>query len=172
MGQNVFINTPDPLLTPSDYQTPGLYDRYIAELQQKQQAIEIQKQRYLQTQGQAQQSQSPVWDEIDRLTSELSDAEFDYVNADEDFQRSQQRVMAVLQREYMRVMRPIVEGTKEGKDALDNHLELLKSLKKRAAKEASKNMELFNEYTEHYSDIPFSEFMKMKKGKATKPTKK
>lgn len=172
MGQNVFINTPDPLLTPSDYQSPGLYDRYIAELQQKQQAIEIQKQRYLQTQSQVKQSQTPVWDEIDRLTSELSDTEFGYVNADEDFQRSQQNVMAILNREYMRVMRPIVEGTKEGKDALDNHLELLKSLKKRADREATKNMELFNEYTENYPDMPFSEFMKMKREKSQKKSKK
>ena len=172
MGQNVFINTPDPLLTPASYQGQNPYDRYIAELQQKQQDIEIQKQRYLQSQGQAQQSQSPVWDEIDRLTSELSDGEFDYVNADEDFQRSQNSVMAILNREYMRVMRPIVECTKDGKEVLENHLQLLKSLRKDAAREVNKNMELFNEYTEHYSDIPFSEFMKMKREKAQKKSKK
>ena len=172
MGQSVFINNHDPLLAPADYQGQNPYDRYIVELQQKQQAIEIQRQRYLQSQGQAPQSQSPVWDEIDRLTSELSDSEFDYVNADEDFQKSQQNVMAVLQQEYMRVMRPIVEGTKEGKEALENHLQLLKSLRKDAAREVNKNMELFNEYTEHYPDIPFSEFMKMKREKSQKSTKK
>ena len=71
--------------------------------------------------------------------------------------------MSILQREYMRVMRPIVENTKDGKEVLDKHLLLVKKLKKSAADEANKNLELFNEYTEKYSEMPYAEFLKMKR---------
>lgn len=74
----------------------------------------------------------------------------------------------------MRLMRPIVEGTQDGKAALENHLALIRQLKKKATKEADRNMELFNEYTQHYSDMTYSEFLQMKNGaaKEKKSTKK
>lgn len=167
MATNVFLgNSPDPLLGNSAV-TPIDYDRQIAELQQMQQRLEGQRQ---QQRAQAlvapQQVQAPIWEEIEKLTSEMSDREFDFVNNDEDFQNSQQSIMAILQREQMRMMRPIVEGTTDGRAALENHLALLKQLRKKAAREADRNMDLFNEYTQHYSDMTYSDFLKMKKGSA------
>lgn len=163
MQTNVFLgNTPDPLLGGANY-TPIDYDQRIAELRQMQQNLEAQKQQS-RTAVTQQQSQSPIWDEIEKLTAELSDREFDIVNRDEEFQQSQQTIMAILQREQMRLMRPIVEGTSDGKVALENHLALIKQLKKKATKEADRNMELFNEYTQHYSNMTYSEFLQMKNG--------
>lgn len=171
MATNVFLgNTPDPLLGGSNY-TPVDYDARIAELEQTRQRLEAQKRQVMETR-QHQQSQSPVWDEIEKLTAELSDREFDIVNRDEEFQASQQNIMAILQREQMRVMRPLVEGTADGKAALENHLNLIRQLKKKATREADKNMELFNEYTQHYSDMTYSDFLKMKKGNANPKPKK
>lgn len=166
MQNNIFFGGADPLLGGSSV-TPVDYDHQIAELQQIQQRLESQKQQLQQRQQGAvgqQQSQSPIWDEIDKLTTDFSDREFAIVNQNEDFQQSQQAIMAILQREQIRIMRPIVEGTKDGKEALENHLELIKQLKKKAAKEADRNMELFNEYTQNYSDITFAEFLQMKNG--------
>lgn len=71
--------------------------------------------------------------------------------------------MAILQREQLRMMRPIVEGTKDGKEALETHLSLVKKLRKEAANESDKTMSLFKEYTEHYADKPYAEFLKMKR---------
>lgn len=172
MQTNVFLGGADPLLGSSAVNSPVDYDRQIAELQQMQQRLEAQKQQQRQqmTAGQP-QSQSPIWDEIEKLTADFSDREFSIVNQDEDFQQSQNNIMAIMQREYMRMMRPIVEGTKDGKEALENHLTLIKQLKKKATKEADRNMELFNEYTQNYSDMTFAEFMKMKNG-TNKKTKK
>ena len=62
-------------------------------------------------------------------------------------------------------MRPIVEGTKDGKEALESHLNLVKRLKKDAANENNKTMDLFKEYTENYPDMSYSEFLKMKRNK-------
>ncbi len=169
MQTNVFLGGTDPLLGTSAVNSPIDYDQRIAELQRVQQELETrrQQQRAQAINGQ-QQSQAPIWDEIEKLTAELSDREFNIINNDEEFQQSQQAIMAILQREQMRLMRPIVEGTKDGKAALENHLELVKQLKKKATKEADRNMELFNEYTQHYSDMSFKDFMQMKKGKESK----
>lgn len=167
--QNIFLNSSDPLLnSTSDYFGNNRnLEEEIARLDRAQQALEQRKNEMAharQTMAQPQQSQSPVWDEIEKLTAELSDREFDMINNNEDFQASQQTILAILQREQMRLMRPIVERTQDGKEALDNHLALIKQLRKKATKEADKNMELFNEYTQHYSDMTFSDFMKMKNG--------
>ena len=77
--------------------------------------MEIQKQRMLNPSAQQAQSRNPVWDEIDKLVSEMSDSEFEMVNNNPEYQQSYQKVMAILNREYMRVMRPLVEGSKDGK---------------------------------------------------------
>lgn len=169
MQANVFLgSSPDPLLGGSAV-TPIDYDQRIAELQQMQQRLEAQKQQ--QRPNGRQQPQSPIWDEIEKLTADFSDREFAIVSQDEEFKQSQNNIMALMQREYMRMMRPIVEGTKDGKEALENHLALIKRLKKKAAKEADRNMELFTEYTQHYSNMTYAEFLQMKNG-TNKETKK
>lgn len=172
MQTNVFLGGADPLLGTSAVNSPVDYDRQIAELQQMQQRLESQRQQQrTQAANGQKQTQAPIWDEIEKLTADFSDREFDIVNQDEEFQQSQQNIMAILQREYMRLMRPIVEGTQDGKAALENHLALIKQLKKKATKEADRNMELFNEYTQHYSDMTYSEFLQMKNGNNKKSKK-
>lgn len=168
MQANVFLGgTPDPLLGGSAV-TPIDYDQRIEELQQMQQRLEAQKQQQIrqrqQTASGQPQSQAPIWDEIEKLTADFSDREFAIVNQDEEFQSSQQAIMAILQREQLKMMRPIVEGTKDGKEALEKHLALIKQLKKKATREADRNMELFTEYTQNYSNMTYSEFLQMKNG--------
>lgn len=166
MQTNVFLGgNADPILSGGNYATPSDYDAKIAELQAMQQRLESQKQQsnYFQK-----TNSSPIWDEIEKLTSELSDREFEIINQSEDFQASQNAIMAILQREYMRLMRPIVESTADGKQALESHLKLIKSLRKEATHEINKNMELFSEYAEKYSDMTYSDFLKMKKSNKKK----
>jgi hypothetical protein len=172
--QNVFIGSGgnDPLLSAPHYPSPDEYERKLAALQELRQQVE--EQRKLATaQPLTPQpaSSTPVWDEIDRLTREMSETEFASVQADEDFQASQQAVLSLIQQEHLRRMRPIVEGTQEGRDALRSHLDLLRRLHKRVSKEADQERAAFRDYTEHYSDIPYTEYLKMKTGKG-KPTNK
>lgn len=165
MQTNVFLGSADPLLGGNNNLSHSDYDAKIAELQAVQQRLEAQKQQanYLQN-----VNSSPIWDEIEKLTSELSDREFQIINANEDFQQSQANIANILQREYMRIMRPIVENSADGKKALENHLDLLKSLRKQASREVDKSIELFNEYTQNFSDISYSEFLKLKKSNKKK----
>lgn len=166
MANNIFLGgSPDPLLAGQGYQIPNIDDK-MNQLKEAYEQLAIQRQGVMQQQqsaGKQQQSQSPMWDEIDKITTDMTDREFEIMSGNEEFQQSQQRIMEILQREQMRIMRPIVEASKDGKDALENHYTLVKRLKKSASEEANRNLELFNEYTEKYSDMPYAEFLKMKK---------
>lgn len=50
-----------------------------------------------------------------------------------------------------------------GGEALRKHLELVRRLRKEAANESDKTLGLFKEYTEKYADMPYSEFLKMRR---------
>lgn len=167
---NFFLNN-DPTLGGSTF------DAKIAELQQAQQMLEQQKQLYERQVGQqpanAQpQSQSPVWDEVDSIWDEMSDKERELIASSDEFQESSNAITAILNQQYMNMMRPVVEQSQAGKDALDNHLTLLKRLRKSAQKEADAELDDFKEYKEKYSDMPYTEYKKMKSEQSKKGAKK
>lgn len=151
------MNFGDPLLQDRRYSLP--------ELEKEQEAMQqkiMEMKRSYQTPP---QPVSPVWDEIDHITSSLTDKEFNYLQNNQEFQESSMEIQQILQREYMRIMRPIVENTKDGKDALDKHLTLLKRIQKTAKEEANKKEALMNEYIMQYSHLTWQEFIDMKNGK-------
>ena len=154
--------TGDPTLTPSTFDTK------ISELQQMQQQLELQKRMYEQQASQPaneQRSQSPIWDS-------MTDKERELVTSSEEFIESSNHISMLLNEQYMAMMRPVVEQSKAGKDALDNHLTLLKRLRKSAQKEADAELDDFKEYKEKYSDMPYSEYQKMKREQVKKGGKK
>lgn len=166
MQNNIFLGGADPLLGQTAFTQHGSIDDELARIQTMQQQLDQKKIEIANArQGITGQgtSRTPVWDEIDRLVADMSDSDLSFLNANAEFQESNQRVMAILQREQLRMMRPIVEGTKDGKEALDAHLALVKRLRKEAANESDKTMALFKEYTEHYADMPYAEFLKTKR---------
>ena len=112
---------------------------------------------------QPQQSKTPTWDEIDKIMDGLTDSQKSYLNENQEFIESYNEVANILQREYLRVMRPLVEQTKDGKDALDKHLTLIKRLKKSALQADESERALMNEYITKYSDKTWQEFMEIVK---------
>ncbi len=166
---NIFLN--DPILGGSSF------DARIAELQQAQQQVEMQKRMYEQqiaqqpTQQQP-KSQSPVWDEVDALWDGMTEKEREIIASTEEFQESSNHITMILNEQYMAMMRPVVEQSQAGKDALDNHLTLLKRLRKSAQKEADAELDDFKEYKEKYSDMPYTEYKKMKSEQSKKGAKK
>lgn len=168
-GNNFFFNgnNDDPLLNQSSYNMQECYQ----EIERMQAALEQRKKAMQQAQShtvQPQQSQTPVWDEIESIVSAMTDKEFELVTNNEEFIESQNAIMSILQAKYMQMMRPVVEESKEGKDALENHLTLVKRLRKSAATEVDKEISDFQEYKEKYSDIPYAEYQKMKRSKGGK----
>ena len=166
---NYFLNG-DPTLN-----TVSSFDAKISELQKAQQQLELQKRMYEQQVSQPaveQRSQSPVWDEVDSIWDSMTDKERELVASSEEFVESSNHISMLLNEQYMAMMRPMVEQSKSGKDALDNHLTLLKRLRKSAQKEADAELDDFKEYKEKYSDMPYSEYQKLKREQAKKGGKK
>jgi arsenate reductase-like glutaredoxin family protein len=106
---------------------------------------------------QPQQSKTPTWDEIDKIMDSLTDTQKNYLNQNQDFVESYQDVANILQREELRIIRLLVEQTKDGKEALEKHQSLIKKLRKNAmqAAEEEEKTALWNEYMTYYSDMTF-----------------
>lgn len=159
---NVFIGGGDPLLGPPSNNMSAEMEAYERRLQEALNQVQAQKQMALNPQAQKRASQSPLWDEMDKIVTDMSDIEIEALNNNPDYQKAQNVLMGILNREYMKIMRPIVEETKDGKEVLENLLSISKKVKKSASEEANKNIALFNEYTSKYADMPYAEFLKLK----------
>lgn len=153
----------DPILAGLQNPMQAAINDYDLQLAQ----IEATRQKLMQSrpqQAQVNQSRSPIWDEIEREMSAMSNRELKIVGENADFTESNNAIEAVFNREYLKIMRPLVEGTPDGREALEKHLGIVRKLKRTAGEEASKNLDLFNEYTEKYSKMTYAEFLEMKKG--------
>ena len=169
MANNVFIGNADPLLGQPTYAADNEMEAYERQLQNTLQQIKMQKQNLNTRQN---QSQSPVWDEIDKFVEELSDVEVEALNSSSEYQEAQNKVTAIINRENMKMLRPVVEGTPDGKEAFDNLLSLAKKIKKSASEEANRNAALMNEYMTQYSHLTWQQFIDAKQGKQPKQNKK
>lgn len=130
------------------------------------------KQKYAELQNQQrnltmqpQQSQTPTWDEIDKIMDSLTDSQRAFLDQNRDFADSYQIVANIFQREELRIVRPLVERTKDGREALERHLALIKKLHKDAKQAEEEKTALWNEYITNYSDMTFNDFMVKIKGK-------
>lgn len=155
----------DPLLgSGPDYQA------HFVELEQAQKAIEQKKQALTKLmQGAdpavAPQSSTPIWDSIDEITSEMSPNEFAEMATNENYQASLQALMEYVSAFQLRIIRPQVEQTAEGKRLLEQHLTNIKFLRKAATDNANKKLADFEDYTKNYAHLSWEEYLKTKGGK-------
>jgi 2-succinyl-5-enolpyruvyl-6-hydroxy-3-cyclohexene-1-carboxylate synthase len=164
MAGNIFINN-DPLLGGRDF-TSNI-EMMERELAAKQAQLAQYKQQMVQ---QPQQSQTPVWDEIDSIIQSMTEKEYQIVSSNDEWIDSNNRILALIQSAQLQMLRPIIEQSKEGKDALDNHLTITKRVKKSASIEVDSELNDFQEYKSKYSHMSYDEYQKMKR--ETKKAKK
>ncbi len=143
-----------------------------AELEQKKAAIMQARQQMEQQQAQQpQQSRTPIWDEIDSICSGMSEKEFAIVSENDEFRESQDHIAAIIQQAQLEMLRPVIENSQQGRDALERHLTLVKRLKKTASKEVDDELNDFKEYREKYAHMTYEDYSKMKR-EQTKSKKK
>lgn len=133
---NVFLGN-DPTLQGNNFARS--IDEQLANIRQ----LEQQLSQYKQSQP---SNSTPIWDEIDSIVDGLSESERELLAADEEFNRSNGEVLAVLQQEYLRMMRPVVEGSTHGREALKNHLEVVRRLARRAREQTAAELRELREY--------------------------
>ena len=146
------------------------YSAHLAELEQAQRAIEQQKQSLLKLAQTTQNpeatptSTTPIWDEIDTITANMSQAEFQTMEADANYQKSLQDLMTYVGAVQLQMIRPHIEGKPEGKKLLEQHLTTVKFLRKAAADNVDKKLADFEDYTKNYSHMSWEEYLKTKGG--------
>lgn len=171
-GINFNFGASDPLLGSRDfntqYQALEEMERTLAE--RKAAVIKAQQLQAQQSQ-QPPQSRTPIWDEIDSICQGMSEKEFAIVSENPEFQESNEHIAALIQQAQLEMLRPIIEGSQPGRDALDRHLTLVKRLKKTASKEVDDELADFKEYKEHYRHLSYEEYLNQKR-EQSKPKKK
>ena len=156
----------DPLLgTSRDFGTQRqTIEQMQQELEQKKMAITQARQQMQQQQLQAPpQSNTPVWDEIDSICKNMSEQEFNIVSGNEEFRESNEFIANLMQQAQLEMLRPIIEASPQGKDALERHLTLVKRLRKTAIKEVDDELSDFKVYREKYSHLTYEEYLNQKR---------
>jgi hypothetical protein len=154
----------DPLLGSTvDYQA------HLAELENAQ-AIIDQKRQALMKMAEAEPQQvakspTPIWDEIDTITGNMTKAEFQKMSEDENYQTSLNALMEYVGSVQLQMIRPRIEQSEEGKKLLEQHLTNVKFLRKAAIADVDKKLSDFEDYTKNYSHMSWDEYQKTKGGK-------
>ena len=147
------------------------YSAHLAELEQAQRAIEQQKQSILKLAQNTQNpeatptSPTPIWDQIDTLTDNMTAAEFQAMQDDPSYQKSLGELMEYVGAVQLQLIRPRIEASPEGKKLLEQHLTTVKFLRKAAADNVDKRLADFEDYTKNYSHMSWEDYLKTKGGK-------
>jgi hypothetical protein len=108
---------------------------------------------------------TPIWDEIDTITANMSKAEFQKMSEDENYQISLNALMEYVGSVQLQMIRPRIEQSEEGKKLLEQHLTNVKFLRKAASADVDKKLSDFEDYTKNYSHMSWDEYQKTKGGK-------
>jgi hypothetical protein len=154
----------DPLLvSTADYQA------HLAELENAQAIIDQKRQALMKMAEtepqQVAKSATPIWDEIDTITANMSKAEFQKMSEDENYQSSLNALMEYVGSIQLQMIRPRIEQSEEGKKLLEQHLTNVKFLRKAASADVDKKLSDFEDYTKNYSHMSWDEYQKTKGGK-------
>lgn len=153
----------DPLLGSTiDYQA------HLAELENAEKVIEQKKQALMkmaQSEPPAEQkTATPIWDEIDNLTANMSQSEFKAMESNDNYKNSLEALMNYVGAVQLQMIRPRIEQSEEGRKLLEQHLTNVRFLRKAALAEADKKMSDFEDYTRNYSHMSWDEYQKTKGG--------
>lgn len=146
------------------------YHAHLAELEQAQQMIEQKKEALIKmAKGDSTEAISatptPIWDEIDTITANMSKAEFLAMEADENYKSSLNALMEYVGAVQLQAIRPRIEQSAEGKKLLEQHLTNVKFLRKAASADVDRKLSDFEDYTKNYSHMSWDEYQKTKGGK-------
>jgi hypothetical protein len=154
----------DPLLGSTvDYQA------HLAELENAQAIIDQKRQALMKMAEtepqQVAKSATPIWDEIDTITANMSKAEFQKMSEDENYKASLNALMEYVGSIQLQMIRPRIEQSEEGKKLLEQHLTNVKFLRKAASADVDRKLSDFEDYTKNYSHMSWDEYQKTKGGK-------
>ena len=161
---NFNFGGPDPLLgVTSDYssQYKDIEQQQAILEQRKRQLAELAEKAQAESDGKT-ISQTPIWDEVDMITANMTEAEFAELQNSEEYKASSNELMTFVGALQLKAIRPVVEKTPEGRKILENHLATIKVLKNTASKKVEEELNDFKEYKEKYSHLTYEDYLKAK----------
>lgn len=154
----------DPLLgTASDYanQFRDIEQQQALLEQKKRQLAELAEKAHAESEGKT-VSQTPIWDEVDTITANMTEAEFSELEQSEEYKASSEALMRYVGALQLKAIRPLVEKSEEGRKLLEHHLATVKVLRNTASKRVEEELSKFKEYTEKYSHLTYEDYLKTK----------
>ena len=98
------------------------------------------------------------WDKIDSLADSMTDAEKQMMSECKEFVESDNKLSAMIQSAYMSMVRPIIEQSEEGREALRKHYNIMKESLTKVRKKRDEDMDALRRWATEHPDKSFNEF--------------
>lgn len=145
----------DPLLTPTNGYN---IEEQLRQLEARKQALESMKQLNPQA-----MPTSVIWNEIDTEVKVLSQEQLQKLFENEDYVRTYVRIQELVNAEILNLVKPRIESTPEGKQLLQEQLNLVRKMKPKIVEDTNREVELFRrfrEFSKTNPDVTYEEFIK------------
>jgi hypothetical protein len=106
---------------------------------------------------------SIIWNEIDAEVKVLSNEQLQKLFENEDYVRTYTRIQELVSAEILNVVKPRIESTPEGKQLLQEQLNLVRKMKPKIVEDTNREVELFRrfrEFSKTNPDVTYEEFIK------------
>ena len=145
----------DPLLGTQGYNI----EEQLRQLELRRQSLESMKQ--LNTQAMA--PTSIIWNEIDSEVKVLTSEQIQKLFENEDYVRTYTKIQELVNAEILNLVKAKIESTPEGKQLLQEQLNLVRKMKPKLVEDANREVELFRrfrEFSKANPDVTYDEFLK------------
>lgn len=145
----------DPLLTTQGYNI----EEQLRQLELRRQSLESMKQ----LNPQAMPNTSIIWNEIDAEVKVLSNEQLQKLFENEEYVRIYSRIQELVSAEILNLVKHRIESTPEGKQLLQEQLNLVRKMKPKIVEDSNREVELFRrfrEFSKTNPDVTYDEFLK------------
>jgi hypothetical protein len=146
----------DPLLGTPSYNI----EEQLRQLEARKQALESMKQLNPQA-----MQQSVLWDSIDSEIKVLSQDQLSKLFENQEYIATYTRIQELVNTEIINLVKARIENTTEGKQLLQEQLNIIRKMKPTIIEETNREVELFKrfrEYSKNNPNITYEEFIKAK----------
>ena len=98
------------------------------------------------------------WDKIDSLADSMTDAEKQMMSECKEFVESDNKLSAMMQSAHMSLVKPIIEQSEEGREALRMHYNIMKDSLAKVRKKRDEDMDALRRWATEHPDKSFNEF--------------
>lgn len=145
----------DPLLTTQGYNI----EEQLRQLELRRQSLESLKQ----LNPQAMPNSSIIWNEIDAEVKVLSNEQLQKLFENEDYVRIYTRIQELVNTEILNLVKPRIESSPEGKQLLQEQLNIVRRMKPKIVEDSNREVELFRrfrEFSKTNPDVTYDDFLK------------